>query len=65
MNLRPVYYVLTKAKDRPPGSIATAAIVRCLGCGYAVDSMGGPKDALCQACVAGLRDGSLLVVDAL
>ena len=48
----PLYYLLVpyRESDRAKEFMATAAILRCEGCGDTIDGMGGPGGAICVKC---------------
>jgi hypothetical protein len=45
------YWLLARPMPRAPGVMVTQAFVRCCACGRALDAVGGPRDAICDACL--------------
>lgn len=45
------YWLLSRPQPRAPGAIVTQAFVLCAACLKPLAATGGPRDALCDACV--------------
>ena len=59
MVMKPKYFLISGVREVEPGTIMTAAMIHCIGCGEMLSGMGGGAAHICCDCLDEVKNGAL------